>query len=144
MNDIEEPRVMVIDGHRVRVYERTPPLPPTLSLLFDGGRDAKGRLWQPLRVVRTKPLGKLGGARVECMADDHRLRSWIDGFHVGSDLVTRSLHINVCADCGSVCVRDASYDVLDRLPTGGRPLRRKDHVIGWYSGARPNQREYRG
>lgn len=143
MIELEEPRVITVDGKRVRVFERTPPLPPTLSLLLEGGRDAKGRVWLALRVVRQRPLGKLGGARAECMADNHELKPWVDGFHVGSDLVTRALHLNVCADCGSVCVRDASYDVLDGLPTGGRPLRRKDHVIGWYSGARPNQREYR-
>lgn len=143
MNEAAEPRVMVIEGQRVRVFERNPPLPPTLSLLLEGGRDAKGRVWRPLRVLRTRPLAKLGGATSACMAEDHRLVPWLDGFHVGSDQVTRSLHLNVCADCGSVCVRDASLDALDRLPTGGRPLLRKDHLICWYSGARPSQRQYR-
>lgn len=143
MIELEPPRVIVVDGKRVRVFDRTPPLPPTLELLLEGGRDARGHVWQPLRILKTRPMPRLGGATSACMADDHRLRAWLDGFHVGSDRATRSLHLNVCADCGSVCVRDASFDMVDGLPTGGRPLRRKDHLIAWYSGARPNQRQYR-
>jgi hypothetical protein len=134
---------MVIEGQRVLAIERRPPLPPSLSLLLDGGRDAKGRVWQALRVLRTRPLPRLGGATSGCMAEDHRLVPWVDGLHVGSDGVTRSLHLNVCRDCGTVQVRDASVDMLDRLPTGGRPLLRKDHLICWYSGSRPRQRQYR-
>lgn len=137
----ETSRVMVVEGQRVLAVTRNPPLPPTLALLLDGGRDASGRYWPPLRVIRTRQI-RLRGARYECLQDDHRLQAWIDGLHVGSDLVTRSLHLNVCADCGTVCVRDASLDMLDGLPTGGRPLRRKDHLICWYTGARPNQRVY--
>lgn len=135
-------RVTTIDGRRVLIVERTPPLPPQLALLLEGGRDASGRVWTPLRVLRRHPL-HLGGASAACLDESHRLVPWLDGFHVGSDDRPRSLHLDACADCGSVCVRDASFDVLDRLPTGGRPPRRKDHVIGWYSGARPGSREYR-
>ena len=144
MNELPEPRVLVIEGQRVRVFERTPPLPPSLSLLLNGGRDAKGRPWQRLRVLRTRPMPGLGGATDACLQEDHRLKPWIDGIHVGSDNVTRSLSLRVCQDCGAVQVRDASHDMLDRLPTGGRPLLRKDHLLAWYSGARPGQRQYTG
>jgi hypothetical protein len=144
-----EPRVAVIEGRKVAVFERTPPLPDTLDLLLNGGRDAAGRVWQALRVSMRRPL-KLAGARSECLREDHRLVPWLDGFHAGSDGLSRSIHLDACADCGSVCVRDTSFDTLDRLDPGrgeARPARRpplrKDHVIGWYTGARPNQREYR-
>lgn len=151
MNRAPESRVVVIEGQRVLAIERTPPLPPSLSLLLDGGRDAKGRVWAPLRVLRTRPLPRLGGASAGCMGEDHRLVPWLDGFHIGSDRVTRSLHLNVCADCGTVCVRDASFDMLEAHDPQGRgaarpsplPPRRKDHLIAWYSGSRPNQRQYR-
>ena len=141
MNREPERRVTVIDGQKVAVFERTPPVPGTLELMLNGGRDDAGRPWQPLRATVVYPLHLLG-ARAECAMQDHRLKPWIEGFASGSDGVTRYLHLNACADCGSVCVRDASYDSLERLPTGRLPLRRKDHVIGWYTGARPNQRVY--
>lgn len=144
-----EPRVTVIEGRRVAVFERTPPLPPALQLLLEGGRDATGRPWQPLRVSMRRPL-RLAGATSACLGDDHRLAPWLDGFHVGSDGQTRSLHLDACQDCGAVAVRDTSFDTLERLDPGRgsahparRPPLRKSHVIGWYSGARPGNREYR-
>jgi hypothetical protein len=145
-----EPRVVTIEGRKVLITERRPPLPPSLQLLLEGGRDATGRYWAPLRVLKRRPL-QFAGARSACLAEDHRLIDWLDGFHVGSDGFTRSLHLAACEDCGSVCVRDASFDTLERLDPQGRgealsvrrPPRRKDHVIGWYSGARPANREYR-
>ncbi len=136
-----ESHVATIDGHRVRVFERTPPVPETLELMLEGGRDKAGRPWSPLRVVVQYPL-RLRGARSACLEQDHRLGPWLEGFATGSDLVTRYLHLNACADCGSVCVRDASLDSLDGLDHGSLALRRRDHVIGWYTGARPRQRSY--
>jgi hypothetical protein len=136
------PRVTTIEGRRVLIVEKHPPLPPQLALLLNGGRDRTGRVWAAMRILHRRPL-TLAGARSECLSESHRLVPWLDGSHVGSDNVTRSLHLDACADCGAISVRDASFDVLDRLPTGGRPLRRKDHVIGWYTGARPGNREYR-
>ncbi|HEX5013015.1 MAG TPA: hypothetical protein VFV72_02565 [Candidatus Limnocylindrales bacterium] len=138
---LPEPRVAVIEGERVAIFERQPPLPPTLVTMLEGGRDASGRPWAPLRVTVRYPL-RLGGARPECARQDHRLSLWLEGFHSGSDGLTRYLHLQACADCGSVCVRDASYDTLENLPTGRLPLRRRDKVIGWYTGARPRQRVY--
>ncbi len=147
---LAQSRVETIEGRRVLVVDRTPPLPPTLALLLNGGRDATGRVWAALRILKRRPL-QLAGARSACLAEDHRLAAWLDGFHAGPDGVARSLHLDACQDCGSVCVRDASFDTLSALDPEGRgeavsvrrPPRRKDHVIGWYSGARPANREYR-
>lgn len=136
-----EPYVATIEGHRVRVIERRPPLPESLHLLLEGGRDEASRPWSPLRVVVQYPL-RLRGARSACLEQDHRLAPWLEGFATGSDGQTRYLHLNACADCGSVCVRDASYDSLEGLPTGSLAPRRRDHVIGWYTGSRPRQRQY--
>jgi hypothetical protein len=135
-----EPRVLTIEGRRTLVVERHPPLPATLKLLLEGGRDSDG-LWQPIRLVVRRPL-RLGGTRAACGQQDHRLADWLEGFHTGSDGIARYLRILVCQDCGAVCVRDSSFDHLDQLPTGGQRLRRKNHVIAWYSGARRNQRTY--
>ena len=132
---------MTIEGQRVRVIERTPPIPATLATLLEGGRDGQGRYWAPLRVVSQLPL-RLGGSRPECLREDHRLGSWVEGFHTGSDGETRYLALQACRDCGAVCVRDRSFVSLDRLPTGRLPMRRRDHILGWYTGARPSQRTY--
>lgn len=134
-------RVMTIEGQRVRVIERTPPIPTTLELMLNGGRDGLGRFWAPLRVVSRLPL-RLTGPRAECLREEHRLGPWVEGFHTGSDSVTRYLALMACRDCGGVQVRDRSLDTLDKLPAGRLPLRRRDHLIGWYSGARPRQRIY--
>lgn len=135
-----DPHVEVIEGRRTLVIERRPPLPPTLALLIEGGRDAHGRTWSPLRVAHSQPL-RIYGARQSCLGQDHRLAAWVEGFHTGSDGVARHLALLACQDCGSVCVRDRSLDTLPFLPMG-RQARRKDHVLAWYSGSRPNQRTY--
>jgi hypothetical protein len=67
----------------------------------------------------------------------------------------RNLRLEMCADCGAVCVRDVSTHGW----AGARPARlfntttgaeriapavgRRDLVIGWYSGKRRAGREYR-
>lgn len=146
---MNEPRFAVIDGVRAAIYERTPPLPPTLELMLNGGRDAARRLWTPLRVVERYPLRIMSSPTASCMAsshgsvnDDHRLSKWLGGFVNCSDGAVRYVVLEACMDCGAVCIRDRSFDSVDGLPHGGRPLRRRDHVIGWYSGSRPNGRVY--
>jgi hypothetical protein len=145
-NRLAEPRVVTIEGRRTLVTERVLPIPPTLELLLEGGSDARGT-WAPLRIIERLPL-VLSGARGECLAQDHRIKPWIEGLHVGSDGRTRSLALLACQDCGAVCVRDRSYDSLAILSGDPRDLsthramRRKDHVLGWYSGGRPRQRIY--
>jgi hypothetical protein len=127
-----EPRVTTIEGQKVLIVERRPPLQPTLA----GLRHA-------LRVTFEVPLRRTG-ARKACVSDqDHRLIRFLEGRHVGLDGVVRDLRLFMCADCEAVSVRDISIDRLDRLPTGSQPLRRRDHAIGWYTGSRPGQREYR-
>lgn len=138
---MEDRRVMVIDGQRVAVFERPTPIPASLGLMLNGGRDQAGRVWQPLRQVVNHTL-RIGGARAECAEQDHRLKPWVEGFHTGSDGVARYLQLNACADCGAIAVRDASFDALEGLPSGRLALRRKSHHLGWYTGSRPHQRVY--
>lgn len=138
---LPDQRVMTIEGRKTLVIERTPALPASLKLLFEGGRDRSGRSWTPIRLIVRRPL-RIGGTRAACGEQDHRLADWLEGFHTGSDGIARHLRLLACQDCGAVCVRDRSVDHLDNLPTGGQRRRRKDHVIAWYSGARPKQRTY--
>ena len=138
---IRDRRVTTIEGRRTLVVERVPPIPDHLQLLLEGGRDAAHRPWKAMRVRRRYPL-LLGGTRADCGAQDHRLTRWLDGIHVGSDGRTRDLRLLCCQDCGSVCVRDVTLDWLPGLSTGGQGLRRRDHVIGWYSGSRRGARTY--
>lgn len=125
-----EPRVTTIEGRRVLVVDRTPPLPSRLDWLLRAMRVT----WQT--EVRTH------GARAACVSEqDHRLTRFVEGRHVGTDGVVRDLRLLMCVDCESVCVRDITTDLL---PTARRrPARRRDGVLGWYSGARRSQREYR-
>jgi hypothetical protein len=98
-------------------------------------------LLSAMRAVVRHPV-RIGGTRVACQSEqDHRLRLFAQGRHTGHDGIVRDLRILMCVDCESVCVRDVT---LDSLPTPRRrPLRRRDHVLGWYSGARRGQRQYR-
>jgi hypothetical protein len=123
---------VTIDGRRALVVDRRPPLPPTLDVLL-------GRL-----VLATRYPVKVAGARAVCESEqDHRLELFAEGRHIGHDGIARDLRISMCIDCESVCVRDVSRDTIARLPTGRHPLRRRNHVLGWYTGARRNQRQYR-
>lgn len=149
-------RRVVLAGRTVLVRDRAKPIPPSLRLLIEGGRDDRGVLHHPIRQSVREPL-RLGGAASACAGSsngdpalNHRLRRWLEGFHVGTDGVSRYLSLHACADCGAVCVRDRSFDSLaslsgdqrDERSAGRRPLRRRDEVIGWYSGARPKARVY--
>jgi len=126
------PRVMVIEGRRVLVTDRTPPIPGTLD-----------RLLAEMVVTLAADVRPMG-ARAVCLAEVHRLQVFREGRHVGRDGVVRDLRLLMCADCESVCVRDVSVDRLAGLRTGSRLPRRRDHVLGWYSGARANQRRFYG
>lgn len=129
-------RFETIDGRTVAVFERRRPIPPRLELLLEGGEG-----WKPLRVINRTPL-RLGGASAACALDDHAMSAWVEGFHVGSDAIVRHLRLLACSDCGAVCVRDISIDALPGARPSRLAPRRKDHVIGWYSGARPRQRVF--
>lgn len=125
-----EPRVVVIEGRRALVKERRPPLPQTLDALLGA-----------MRVTFRQPV-PIRGARPACQSEqDHRLALFVEGRHLGSDAVARDLRLLMCADCESVCVRDITHDYI---PTPRRrSLRRRDAILGWYSGARRSQRQYR-
>lgn len=135
---IAEPRIATIDGRKVLVFDRPSPLPPTLS----------GLLAQ-LRVTARWDV-RPTGARASCevpevvggVPRDHRLVRFREGRHVGLDGAVRDLRLLMCADCETVCVRDVSIDWLAGLRAGRLLPRRRDHVLGWYTGARPRQRVY--
>lgn len=129
---------MVIEGRTVLVIERRPPLPARLEALLQ----APGMRVYPVRIT---------GWRPDCGREEHRLVIVAEGRHRGPDGVVRDLRVQMCADCESVCVRDVSFDSLAAYDPLGRGTvrpsslapRRRDHVLGWYTGARRNQRQYR-
>ena len=84
----------------------------------------------------------LGGMAASCELRTHRFARFREGRHVGIDGVVRDLRLEMCRDCGAVAVRDISYDRLPGLPTGQAGPNRRDYILGWYSGARRNQRTY--
>ena len=138
MPPLTEQRRTVIDGQTVLVIERKPPLPARLEALLA----SPGMRVFPIRVA---------GWRSACGREEHRLVTIAEGTYRGPDRILRELRVQMCADCESVCVRDVSFDTLatyDPLGRGSlRPSRlaprRRDHVLGWYTGARRNQRQYR-
>lgn len=130
---VEQRHAAVIEGRRVVVERRTPPLPQRLDALL-----------AEMFALTVREDIRPAGATSSCEAmRDHRLGVLRAGRHVGTDRVLRDLRVEMCRDCGAVCVRDVSYDRLDGLTPGRRGPVRRDHVLGWYSGARRNRREYR-
>lgn len=120
-----------IEGQRTLVVERNPPLQPKLDQLL-------GALYGLTFREDIRP----GGTSAACDARDHRFLRFREGRHLGLDGVVRDLRLLMCADCGAVCVRDISFDRLPGLSTGRRGPIRKDHVLGWYTGARRKGRQY--
>lgn len=121
-------RVTVIEGRRTLVVERRPPLPRRLGDL--------------LARLRVYPV-RISGWRSTCSDQDHRLVPLADGSFLCFDGIRRDLRVLICADCEAAQVRDVSVDRLPGLPTGRLAARRRDVIIGWYSGARRGQRIYR-
>lgn len=128
-----EPRYITIEGRRVRVEERTPPLPQRLDQLLDAMYGVTHR--EDIRPT---------GATTACTRDnDHPFRPLQIGRYLGPDRVLRDLRVEMCPHCGACAVRDVTRDRIAGLPTGRLPLGRRDHLLGWYTGARPRQRQYR-
>lgn len=116
-----------IEGMRTLVVERNPPLPPKLDQLI-------GELFGVSVSVDLRP----SGASTACIQwRTHRFTVIRQGRHLGRDRVLRDLSIQMCADCGAVCVRDVSFDRLSGLPIGRSGPSRRDLVLGWYSGKNP-------
>jgi hypothetical protein len=130
---VSDSRVATIEGQRTLVVERTPPLPRRMTDL----------LAQMFSLTVKRDLTPSGAARQCDLLREHRFATIREGRHVGTDRVLRDLRVEMCADCGAVCVRDITYDRFGGVPEGRRGPLRRNHVIGWYSGARRNRREYR-
>ena len=128
----EAARTMVIEGQRVQVVTRQLPIPQKLDQLI-----------AQLTAITVREDIRPRGASIQCEAlREHRFGVLRQGRHFGSDRVLRDLRLDMCRDCGAVCVRDISYDRMDGLTPGRRGPVRRDHILGWYSGARRNRREY--
>lgn len=123
------PRVVTIEGRPTLVVERRPPLPQKLTTLLE----YPGMRLYPIRIQ---------GWRGECSAQEHRLKLIAEGRVLCPDQERRDLKVYQCADCEAVCIRDVSVDRLSRLPVGSQFPKRRNHVLGWYSGSRRNQRVY--
>jgi hypothetical protein len=128
---MSNPHVITIEGRRALVIERTPPLPAHLDTLL-----------QMMAVTVRAPI-RIGGWRPECGQEQHRFQFFAEGTYR-----SRRLRLLQCADCEGVQVRDVTLDRLADLGAGRArygpkgALRRRDHILGWYSGARRNQRTY--
>lgn len=129
---IDTARRAVIDGKPVTVVERRPPLQARLDEL----------LAAMFSLTVREDIRPAGAAR-QCERDrTHRFGVLREGRHFGLDRELRDLRIEMCRDCGATCVRDVTYDRIAGLPVGRRGPLRRNHVIGWYSGARRNGRQY--
>lgn len=127
------PRFETIEGRRTLVVERKPPLPATLEALL-----------RMLFSVSVSTDIRPSGATAACEQwRTHRFTTIRQGRALCVDRILRDLRIDMCADCGAVCVRDISYDRLSGLQPGGRGPARRDLILGWYTGARRGQRQYR-
>jgi nitroreductase len=133
---MNEPKfVRVADGVMAQVIERTgidpvtrrerSPLPSKLEPLLLG-----------LRVTRQFPA-QLFGARRACTDAEHQFEPWRLGVYAG-----RELRLSLCPFCGVVEVRDVSLDLLPGVSAGRLGPRRRNDVLGWYSGRREGGRTY--
>ena len=127
-----EPKVQTIEGQPTLVVERKAPLPQHLDTLVG-----------QLSFVRFRDDVQPRGMSASCELRNHRMARMREGRHVGLDGIVRDLRLDRCMDCGAVEVRDISVDRLPGLAAGRSGPNRKSHVLGWYSGARRNSREYR-
>ncbi len=127
-------RLEMIEGvPTLRTPDNRPPLQPSLD-----------RLLSAIYMVTAREDITPRGASIRCEVErEHPFRTLREGRHVGLDGVVRDLRVEMCPLCGAALVRDVSYDRLDGLPVGRRGPRRRDSVIGWYSGGRRAQRQYK-
>lgn len=115
----------VADGVVAQVIERKSPLPRKLEPLLSG-----------LRVTRSYPV-RLLGTRLACRDAEHEFAPWRDGIYAGLEL-----RLALCPFCGVVEVRDVSLDLLPGVRAGRLAPRRRNDVMGWYSGRREAGRTY--
>lgn len=117
--------VTISDGVVAQVVERTPPIPRRLDPLLAS-----------IRVLRRWPA-RILGARRACTDAEHAFQPWLDGIYNGLEL-----RLALCPFCGVVEVRDVSLDLIPGLSSGVLEPRRRDDVLGWYSGRRQAARVY--
>jgi hypothetical protein len=121
-----EPRIVrVADGLYAEVLDRTSPLPRRLQPLLNG-----------LTVMRRWKV-VVAGTRRACTDAEHALQPWLRGVYRQLEL-----RLAMCSFCGVVEVRDISLDLLPDLVVGRGGPRRRDELLGWYSGRRPGGRTY--
>jgi hypothetical protein len=125
-------RLQTIEGQTTLVVDRTPPLPRKLDALI-------ATLFS---VVISNDIRPAGAASQCEQWRTHRFGVLRQGKYLGPDRVFRDLRLDMCADCGAVCVHDISLDSLDRLKVGRNGPARRDLILGWYSGSRRNARHY--
>lgn len=139
--------VSVGDGQRARFQPAPSVLPPSLGMFLR------------LMVARQRWQLPALGYRPDCGEGHHRLAKWLQGVYG-----TREVLVSRCLDCETVEVRDVSLDrgqsfvddtstslvrpphveaVVSRLPIGAA-LRRRNLLLGWYSGKRAAGRVYSG
>lgn len=124
-------RFATIEGERTLVVDRKPPLPPKLNELI-------AALFGVTLSVDIHPTQ----ASAACEQRSHPFTTIREGRHFGLDGVLRDLRIQMCPHCGAVCVRDVSFDRIGGLPIGRGGPRRRDLILGWYSGSRRAGRQY--
>lgn len=139
------PHVLTIEGRRVVVQSTHSGLPQKLDALLSA----------MFAVTYRDDAIRPGGASVSCIRlRTHRLKlfragRWfaVSGLRKGEVL---DLRLSMCVDCGTVQVRDVSFDLTltddrgrtQRAPIGGRGPARRDHVMDWYSGASARNRQH--
>jgi hypothetical protein len=126
-HDDSAPRVIRLsEGVYAQVVERTTSLPRRLEPLLSG-----------LRVTRRHGHPVVLGTRLACTNAEHPFSPWLEGIYAGLEL-----RLALCPYCGVVEVRDASLDILPDVKAGHSGPRRRDDLLGWYSGQRPAGRTY--
>jgi hypothetical protein len=130
--------VRVADGVYARRIERRSPLPAHLDSTAHEGHIAPCAcrpLLSAMTVLRRFPL-HVQGTRALC-EDEHAFTPWLWGVFSSFEL-----RLARCRFCGTVEVRDVSFDLMPGIKPGRSGPRRRSDVLGWYSGKRPNSRTY--
>ena len=131
--------IEVIEGQRTHVTPNQSGLPQKLPDLL-----------AQLTHVTFRADIRPAGARPACdVLREHRFARFREGRWFARTGIRRGevldLRLAMCQDCGAVRATDVSLDVSfdgERIPLGRRGPNRRNHILGWYSGARPNQRQY--
>lgn len=133
-------------AHTETIEGRRTVVTPTLSGLPQKLPDLLAEMFSVTFAVDVRPLG----ARAACdTLREHRFTRFREGRWLARQGIRQGevldLLLAMCQDCGAVRVTDVSYDIAfdgERIPLGRRGPNRRNHILDWYSGSRPNQRTY--